>query len=67
MIRKVIVVAIFGDDEHAVVVYDAETYHVDRAAVAEYLVVRNGRIASTRVIYDATPFAAYVATLQAQH
>ena len=67
MIKKVTVVAVFGDDEHAVIVYDADTHPVANAAVAEHLVVKNGKIASTRVIYDATPFAAYVASLQAQH
>jgi ketosteroid isomerase-like protein len=67
MIKQVNIVAVFGDDEHAVVVYDADTHPVANAVVAEHLVVRNGKIASTRVIYDATPFAAYVASLQAQH
>jgi hypothetical protein len=67
MIKKVTVVAVFGDDEHAVIVYDADTHPVANAIVAEHLVVKNGEIASTRVIYDATPFAAYVASLQAQH
>ncbi len=67
MIKKVTVVAVFGDDEHAVIVYDADTRPVANAVVAEHLVVNNGKIATTRVIYDATPFAAYVASLQAQH
>lgn len=67
MIKHVNLVAVFGDDEHAVVIYDADTYPVAHAVVAEHLVVRNGKIASTRVIYDATPFAAYVASLQARH
>lgn len=67
MINKVTVVAAFGNDEHAVIVYDAATHPVANAVVAEHLVVKNGKIASTRVIYDATPFAAYVASLQAQH
>lgn len=45
----------------AVIVYDSDTLPVKRAIVPEYLNVRNGKIASTRVIYDATPFAEYMA------
>lgn len=67
MIKKVTVIAVFGNDDHAVVVYDADTHPVANAVVAEHLVVKNGKIAATRVIYDATPFAAYVASLPARH
>ncbi|GLS22926.1 hypothetical protein GCM10007874_59460 [Labrys miyagiensis] len=67
MIKKVTVIAAFGDNEHAVIVYDVDTHPVEHAVVAEYLVVKNGKIASTEVIYDATPFAAYAASQQAQH
>jgi hypothetical protein len=62
MLKKLTVIAAFGDDEQAVVVYDAETYPVASAIVAEHIIVKNGKIASARVIYDATPFAAYMAT-----
>ncbi|MGX0962121.1 hypothetical protein AB7M63_002570 [Bradyrhizobium japonicum] len=34
------------------------------AIVAERVQVKNGKIASTDVIYDATPFAAFAATTQ---
>ena len=67
MIKKVTVVGVLGDNEQAVVVYDADTYPVPHAIVAEHLVVKNGKIASVRVIYDSTPFAAYMATLPAHH
>jgi ketosteroid isomerase-like protein len=66
MIKKLTLVAAFGDDHDAVIVYDAETYPVASAIVAEHIIVTNDRIASTRVIYDATPFAAYMKTVQ-QH
>jgi len=56
MIKKVTVLAAFGDDEQAVIVYDAETHPVPSVTAAELIVVKNGKIASTEVIYDATPF-----------
>lgn len=64
MLRKVTLRAIYGDDQQAVVVYNVDTHPVADAIVAELLKVRNGKIASTEVIYDATPFAAYAATVQ---
>jgi len=64
MIKKVTVLAVYGDDDQAVVLYSADTHPVANAVVAELLKVKNGKIASTEVIYDATPFAAYTATVQ---
>lgn len=64
MITNVTVLAVYGDNEQAVVVYDAETHPVPHAIVAEFIKVKNGKLASTDVIYDATPFAAYMATVQ---
>ena len=62
MIKAVTVLATYGDDQQAVVVYSADTHPVANAIVAELLKVKNGKIASTDVIYDAAPFAAYMAT-----
>jgi ribonuclease BN (tRNA processing enzyme) len=64
MIKKVTVLAAYGDDEQAVIVYSADTHPVPNAVVAELIKVKNGKIASTEVIYDATPFAAYMATVE---
>jgi ketosteroid isomerase-like protein len=64
MIKKVTLLAAFGDDEQAVIVYEAHTHPVASAITAEFITVKNNKIASTRVIYDATPFAAYMATVQ---
>ena len=64
MIKKLALVAVFGDDEHAVVVYNSETYPVPNAIVAEHITLNDGKIASTTVIYDGTPFAAYLKTVQ---
>lgn len=64
MITKLTLVAAFGDDRQAVIVYDSETHPVSSALVAEVITVDNGKMISTTVIYDATPFAAYMATVQ---
>lgn len=64
MLKKVTILGVYGDDEQAVVVYTADTHPVANAVVAELLEVKNGKIASTVVIYDAAPFAAYMATAQ---
>jgi ketosteroid isomerase-like protein len=64
MIKKVTVLAAYGDDEQAVIVYNAETHPVPSAVTAELIKVKNGKIVSTDVIYDATPFAAYMATVK---
>ncbi|MCP3439811.1 nuclear transport factor 2 family protein [Bradyrhizobium sp. CCGUVB14] len=64
MIKKLTLLAAFGDDDQAVIVYNADTHPVPNSIVAEHLIIKDGRIASTRVIYDATPFAAYMATVQ---
>jgi hypothetical protein len=66
MLKKATVLAAYGDDEQAVIVYDAETQPVPSAVTAEIIKVRNGKIASTDVIFDATPFAGYRATAQAR-
>jgi ketosteroid isomerase-like protein len=64
MITNLTVLAVYGDDEQAVVIYDVETHPVPHAVVAELIKVRGGKLASTDVIYDAAPFAAYMATVQ---
>ncbi|MBB4259167.1 MULTISPECIES: nuclear transport factor 2 family protein [unclassified Bradyrhizobium] len=64
MVKKVTILATYGDDEQAVVVYNADTHPVANAVVAELLTVRNGKIASTEVIYDASPFSAHMAAAQ---
>jgi hypothetical protein len=64
MIKKVTVLAAYGDDVQAVVVYNAETHPVPSAVIAELIKIKSGKIASTDVIYDATPFAAYMATVK---
>ena len=64
MITNLTVLAVHGDDKQAVMVYDVETHVVPHAVVAELIKVKDGKLASTDVIYDATPFASYMATVQ---
>ncbi|UVC16021.1 nuclear transport factor 2 family protein [Mesorhizobium onobrychidis] len=64
MIKKLTLVAAFGDGRHAVVVYETESHPVPHSTVAEYLTIHDDKIATTTVIYDAMPFAAYMATVQ---
>ncbi len=66
MIEKLTLEAVHGDDSQAVIVYVADTLPVKGAYIAESLTVEAGKIASVRVIYDGTPFAAYVASLPQQ-
>ena len=51
-------VAAFGDDATAVLVYDTDTVPVKDAPGAEYHEVRNGKISYLRIIFDRAPFDA---------
>ena len=51
-------IAAFGDDEKAVVMYDTDTVPVRDAPGAECLTVRNGKITHMRIIFDRLPFDA---------
>ncbi|HKX44777.1 MAG TPA: nuclear transport factor 2 family protein [Burkholderiaceae bacterium] len=64
MLTTLTVLAVYGDDKQAVVIYIAETQPVPRSVVAELIQVKDGKLASTEVIYDATPFAAFMASVQ---
>ena len=50
--------AAFGDDETAVVIYDTETMPVKSAPGAECVTVKDGRITYSRFIFDRVPFDA---------
>jgi hypothetical protein len=51
-------VAAFGDDETALVMYDTDTVPVKDAPGAECLTVTDGKIRHIRIIFDRLPFAA---------
>lgn len=58
ILRRAELIAAFGDDETAVVVYDTETVPVPSAPAAECVTVRDGRITYSRFIFDRAPFDA---------
>jgi ketosteroid isomerase-like protein len=49
-------IAAFGDEEQAVIVYDTATTLVPSGPAAECVTVRDGRIAYSRFIFDRLPF-----------
>jgi hypothetical protein len=49
-------IAAFGDDEKAVVMYDTGTVPVTDAPGAECVTVRDGKITHMRIIFDQRPF-----------
>lgn len=51
-------IAAFGDDTTAVVVYDTETVPVATAPAAECITVTDGKITYNRFIFDRAPFDA---------
>ncbi len=51
-------IAAFGDERTALVMYDAETVPVKRAPGAECVTVEDGEITHSTFIFDREPFAA---------
>jgi ketosteroid isomerase-like protein len=51
-------IAAFGDDETALVMYDTHTVPVKSAPGAEYVAVNNGKINYSRFVFDRAPFDA---------
>jgi ketosteroid isomerase-like protein len=49
-------VAAFGDDSTALLMYDTETIPAKSAPAAECVTVRNGKIVYNRFIFDRLPF-----------
>ena len=58
MLREVRLLAAFGDEHTAVVVYDSVTVPVPDAPGAECVTVRDDRIVHSRFIFDRAPFEA---------
>jgi ketosteroid isomerase-like protein len=58
ILKKASLIASFGDEETAVLVYDTESVPVASAPGAECVTVRNGKITYSRFIFDRTPFDA---------
>jgi hypothetical protein len=51
-------IAAFGDDETALIMYDTETVPVTSAPAAECLTVKDGKITYSRFVFDRAPFDA---------
>src|SRR5262245_10253516 len=56
MLTRAELIAAFGDDSTAVLMYDTDTVLVKSAPGAEFHVVRAGKIAYIRIIFDRLPF-----------
>jgi hypothetical protein len=58
ILERAELLAAFGDDETAVVIYDTETLPVPSAPGAECVTVVDGKIARSRFVFDRLPFQA---------
>lgn len=52
------VIAAFGDDDTALIMYDPHTTLVGSAPTGEWFKIENGKITRSRLIFDRTPFDA---------
>ena len=57
-LRGSTMIAAYGDDETALVMYDAETVPVASAPGAECVTVKAGKITYSRFVFDRAPFQA---------
>jgi len=51
-------IAAFGDEETALVMYDTHTVPVESAPGAEWVTVKDGKISYSRFVFDRVPFEA---------
>jgi len=58
ILRGATLIAAFGDDQTALIVYDTETVPVPSAPAAECVTVADGKITYSRFIFDRAPFDA---------
>lgn len=58
MLKRAELLAAYGDDSKAVLIYDTDIALVDGAPGAELLTVAGGRITHLRIIFDRVPFDA---------
>jgi len=56
ILKRAELIAAFGGDDTAVIVYDTETVPVPSAPAAECVTVRDGKIVCSRFIFDRAPF-----------
>jgi hypothetical protein len=58
ILRGATMIAAFGDDETALVMYDTTTVPVPSAPGAECVIVKAGKITYSRFLFDRAPFQA---------
>jgi hypothetical protein len=58
ILREATMIAAFGDDTTALVMYDTKTIPVADAPSAEFVIVDDGKITRMRIIFDSAPFDA---------
>lgn len=58
ILRGATLIAAFGDDQTALIMYDTETVPVPSAPAAECVTVTDGKITYSRFIFDRAPFDA---------
>jgi ketosteroid isomerase-like protein len=58
ILRGATLIAAFGDDQTALIMYDTETVPVRSAPAAECVTVTDGKITYSRFIFDRAPFDA---------
>jgi hypothetical protein len=58
ILRGATLIAAFGDDQTALIVYDTETVPVPSAPAAECVTVTDSKITYSRFIFDRAPFDA---------
>jgi ketosteroid isomerase-like protein len=58
ILRSASMIAAFGDEEKALVMYDTETVPVKSAPGAECVTVRDGKIVHSWFVFDRAPFEA---------
>ncbi|MFC0624166.1 nuclear transport factor 2 family protein [Kribbella deserti] len=51
-VQSVTVIAAYGDDEHAVVMYDMDAGPLGTIRAADHFVVRDGRVVSDQLVFD---------------
>jgi len=56
ILRRAELIAAFGDDEQALLMYDTETVPVPSAPGAECVTVEGGKITRSRFLFDRAPF-----------
>lgn len=52
VVSAVNIIAVFGDSEHAVIIYDMTTDPFGTLCAANHLIVRDGKIVSDQLVFD---------------